>query len=101
MFPDALINRVKAAIAGVADTKAAPTRSAQQESLKQTEALAHWSGEDFSIGPVRLQTMAVGDELIPGDIARVMVGNGDAPLVLRHEAQMGCDLSVHRDCLAR
>src|SRR5262245_433401 len=30
-----------------------------------------------------------------------MVGYGDAPLLLRHEAQVGGDLSVRRDLLAR
>src|SRR5262245_12252169 len=94
MFPDALISWVKAAIAGVADTDAAPTRSAQQESLKQAEALARRPGQDFSIGPVCLQTLAVRDELFPGYIARVMVGNVDAPLVLGHATHLCVYLSI-------
>src|SRR4030095_15504212 len=100
MFPDALINRINAAIAGVADTEAAPTCSAQQQPLKQAKALARRPCEDFPVGPVRLQTLAVGEELFPTDIAWVMIGYGDTPLVLRHATHLCAYLPIGRDMLA-
>src|SRR5262245_43946484 len=48
--------------------------------------------EDFTVGPVCIQTLAVGEELPLGDVSRVMVGYGDAPFLLRHAAQMCGDL---------
>ena len=74
MSPNALINRINAAIACIANTQAAPTYSANKQPLEQAKTLARRSCEDFPIGPVRLQTLAVGEELFPGDIARVMIG---------------------------
>src|SRR5215831_3635673 len=100
MLPDALIDRVDAAITGIAHTESTPTRSAQQESLKQTEAFARRSCENFTIGPVRRQPLAVGDELFPSDIAPVMVGYGDTPLVLRHTTHLCVYLSIGRNMLA-
>src|SRR5271157_3711849 len=51
-----------------------------------TEALSGRSGEDFAIRSVGRQALAVGEELIPGDIPRVVIRNDDAPFALRHPA---------------
>jgi hypothetical protein len=86
MLPDALIDGVDTAIAGIAHTEPASTRAAQQHTLEQAESFARRSSEDFSIGPVCLQTLTVGKELLPADIGGVMIVYGDAPLVRRHAA---------------
>jgi hypothetical protein len=36
---------------------------------------------DLAIGAVRRQALTVGEELIPGDVAWMMVRNDDAPLI--------------------
>src|ERR1700720_1912942 len=86
MPPVALIDRVEAAVAGIAHTQAAPANAANQQALQQTKALSGWSREDFAIGPVPRQPLAVGEKLIPGDITWMVPRNDDAPLILWHEA---------------
>src|SRR5260370_30407574 len=94
MPPVALIDRVEAAIAGIAHTQAAPANAADQQALQQTMALSGWSREDFAIGPVPRQALAVGEKLIPGDIAWMVPRNDDAPLILWHQA--GRDAALDR-----
>src|SRR5208282_2830237 len=84
MLPIALIDRVEAAIAGIANTQPPPADATDQYALQQTEALSGRSGEDFAIRSVGRQALAVGEELIPGDIPRVVIRNDDAPFALRH-----------------
>src|SRR5260370_39412897 len=93
MPPAALIDRVEAAIAGIAHTQAAPANAAEQQPLQQTKTLSGWPREDFAIGPVPRQALAVGEELIPGDIAWMVPRNDDAPLLLWHEAGLSADLA--------
>src|SRR5258708_34450776 len=93
MPPVALIDRVEAAIAGIAHTQAAPANAANQQALQQTKALSGWSREDFAICPVPRQALAVGEKLIPGDIAWMVPRNDDAPLILWHEAGLSVDLA--------
>src|SRR2546429_7994974 len=92
MPPVALIDRVEAAIAGIAHTQAAPANAAEQQALQQTKTLSGWPREDFAIGPVPRQALAVGEKLIPGDIAWMVPRNDDAPLILWHEAGLSADL---------
>src|SRR5260370_33340455 len=100
MRPVALIDRVEAAIAGIAHTQAAPANAADQQALQQTKALSGWAREDFAIGPVLRQALAVGGKLIPGDIAWMVPRNDDAPLILGHEPGLGRDLASPHGLLA-
>src|SRR3982074_3756237 len=99
MLPVALIGRVEAAIAGVAHTQTPPASSTDQQALQHTEPSWSRSGENLAIGPVRRQALTVGEELIPGDVAWMMVRNDDAPLIL-HEAGLGADLAGRPNLLA-
>src|SRR6202163_2623524 len=92
MLPIALIGRVEAAITGIANTQPPPANATDQYALQQTKALSGRSGEDLAIRSVGGQAVAVGEELIPGDIPRMVTRNDDAPLVLRHPARLGADL---------
>src|ERR1700726_759272 len=100
MLPIALIDRVEAAIAGIAHTQPPPTNATDQQALQQTKALSGRSGEDFAIRSVGRQAVAVGEELIPGDIPRMVIGNDDAPLVQRHPARLRADLASRSNLLA-
>src|SRR5947209_17430768 len=100
MPPVALIDRVEATIAGIAHTQTPPANPTDQEALQQTQALSGWSGEDFAIGPVPRQTSAVGEELIPCDIAWMVLRNDDAPLFLWHEAGLSAGLAGRPNLLA-
>src|SRR5947209_12497162 len=62
--------------------------------------LSGWPREDFAIGPVPRQALAVGEELIPGDIAWMVPRNDDAPLILWHEAGLSADLAGRANLLA-
>jgi len=100
MLPVALIGRVEAAIAGVAHTQTPPASSTDQQALQQTETFSSRSGENLAIGPVRRQALTVGEELIPGDVAWMMVRNDDAPLILWPEAGLSADLAGRPNLLA-
>src|ERR1700693_5423812 len=100
MLPIALIDRVEAAVAGIAHTQPPAANATDQQALQQTKALSGRSGEDFAIGSVGCQAVAVGEELIPGDIPRMVIGNDDAPLVLRHPARPRADLAGRCNLLA-
>src|SRR4249919_1257578 len=100
MLPIALIDWVEAAIAGIAHTQPPPANATEQYALQQTKALSGRSGEDFAIRSIGRQAEAVGEELIPGDIPRMVIGNDDAPLVLRHPARPGADLASRSNLLA-
>src|ERR1700716_2068083 len=100
MLAVALIGRVEAAIAGVAHTQTPPATSSDQERLQQTTAFSSRSGENLAIGPVRRQALTVGEELIPGDVAWMMVRNDNAPLILWHEAGLSADLAGRPNLLA-
>jgi hypothetical protein len=86
MLPIALVDRVEAAITGIANTQPSPADATDQYALQQTKALSGRSGEDVAIRSVGRQAVAVGEKLIPGDIARMVIRNGDAPFALRHPA---------------
>src|SRR5207302_8260914 len=100
MPPVALIDRVEAAIAGIAHTQAAPANAAEQQALQQTKALSGWPREDFAIGPIPRQALAVGEELIRGNISWMVPRNDDAPLILWHEAGLSADPSGRPKLLA-
>jgi hypothetical protein len=100
MLPIALIDRVEAAIAGIAHTQPPPANATDQQALQQTKALSGRSGEYFAVRSVGRQAVAVGEELIPADIPRMVIGNDDAPLVLRHPARLGADLAGRSNLLA-
>jgi hypothetical protein len=51
MPPVALIDRVEAAVAGIAP-QTPPANPTEQQALQQTKALSGWPREDFAIGPV-------------------------------------------------
>ena len=100
MPPVALIDRVEAAIAGITHTQTPPTNPTKQQALQQTKALSGWSREDFAIGPVPRQPLAVGEKVIPGDITWMVPRNDDAPLILWHEAGLRADLAGRPNLLA-
>src|SRR3984893_18086293 len=100
MPPVALIDRVEAAVAGIAHTQTPRPHPTDQQALQQTKALSGWPREDFAIGPVRRQPLAVGEELIPGDITWMVPRNDAAPLVLWHEAGLSADLAGRPNLLA-
>src|SRR6202795_4487237 len=100
MLPVAFIGRVEAAIAGVAHTQTPPASSTDQQALQQTKTFSSRSGENLAIGPARRQALTVGEELIPGDVAWMMVRNDDAPLILWHQAGLSADFAGRPNLLA-
>src|ERR1700730_76651 len=100
MLPIALIDRVEASIAGTAHAQPPPANATDQYTLQQTKALSGRSGEDCAVRSVGRQAAAVFEELIPGDIRRMVIRNDDAPLVLRHPARLGSDLAGRSNLLA-
>src|SRR5258708_16622572 len=100
MLPIALIDRVEVASAGIAYTQPPPANATDQQALQQTKALSGRSGEHFAVRSVGRQAVAVGEELIPGDVPRMVIRNDDAPLVLRHPARLGADLASRSNLLA-
>src|SRR5580698_7315757 len=100
MLPIALIERAEAAIAGIAYTQPPPANATDQQALQQTKALSGRSGEYFAVRSVGRQAVAVGEELIPGDIPWMVIRNDDAPLVLRHPARLGANLAGRSNLLA-
>jgi hypothetical protein len=74
MPPNALVDWIKTAIARIANAQAPTAYTADKQALEQAKAFARRSCQDFGIGSVRLQTLAVGEELLPSDVARVVVG---------------------------
>src|ERR1700692_1263416 len=101
MLPVALIERVEAAIAGGAHTQTPAASSTDQQALQQTETFSSRFAGSLDIGPVRPQAVTVGEELIPGDVAWMMVRNDDAPLILWHQAGLSADLAGRPNLLAR
>jgi hypothetical protein len=73
MFPNALIKRVDASVPGVADTDAASANPAEEQALQEAEALSRGTRKPFGVRPICTQTLPVGDELIRGDIAFVVI----------------------------
>jgi hypothetical protein len=67
----------------------------------QTVPLARWAGENFTVGPVRCQAFAIGEELIPRNITRTMVMNNNAPLILWQLAGLRTDLAGRVELLTR
>src|SRR5271169_4158650 len=55
MLPIALIDRVEAAIAGIARTQPPPANATDQQALQQTKALSGRSGEYFAVRSVGRQ----------------------------------------------
>ena len=49
--------------------------------------------ENLAVGPVRCQASAIGEELIPGDVTRMVVRNNNTPLILWHLARLSTDLA--------
>ena len=43
------------------------------------------STEHLAVGPVRSHALTVAEEPIPSDVAWMMIGNDDPPLLLRHQ----------------
>src|SRR5271166_2144978 len=87
MFPDALIERVDASVPGVATPETASATPAEEQALQETEALSRGTGKPFGVRPIHAQTLPVGDELIRGDIGFVVVGDHNAPGILRHQTR--------------
>src|SRR5262249_58445288 len=67
----------------------------------ETESCADGSGKDFVIGPVCCQASSIREELLPGNIAWMVISNDDAPLLLWHLAQPSADLARGVDLLTR
>lgn len=94
-----LVYRIDAVIAGVAHAQAPPAGAAQQQALQQAKPLAGRPGEYLVIGAVGSKTVAVGDELVPVDIAFVVISNHDPPGRLGHQARAGDHLAGRPDLL--
>src|SRR5258705_11533542 len=73
-----------------------PANAAKQQALKQTQAFASRPGKNFVVGPVRCQPSSISEELLPGNIAWVVISNDNAPLLLRHRARPSVDLGGRR-----
>src|ERR1700680_2391783 len=100
MLPVALIDRVEAAIAGVAHTQTPAAHPTHKQAQQQTETFWSRSDENLAIGPVRRQALTVGEELIPGNVAWMMVRNDDAPLILWNQAGLSADVAGRPNLLA-
>src|SRR6266853_998984 len=101
MLPIALIDGIETTVAGIADTQTPSARATEQQALQQTKALSGWPGEDFTIGAICRQALAVGEELIPRNIAWMVIGNEDAPLLLWHLARLSANLAGGSNLLTR
>src|SRR4029077_9030595 len=96
----AVIARVKTAVAGIACTQTPPANAAKQHTLQQAESLASRPSENLAVGPVRCEATAISEELIPGDVTRMMIRNNNTPLILWHPARLSTDLAGGADLLA-
>src|SRR4029077_2999540 len=97
----AVIARVKTAVTGIACTQTPPANATKQHALQQAETLASRPSENLAVGPVRREATAIGEELIPGDVTRMVVRNNNTPLILWHLARLSTDLASGADLLAR
>src|SRR5258708_12394255 len=93
--------RVKTAVAGIACTQTPPANATKQHALQQAESLGGRPSENLAVGPVRCEATAIGEELIPGDVTRMVVRNNNTPLILWHLARLSTDLASGADLLAR
>ena len=93
MFPNTLIERVDASVPGVANPETASANPAEEQALQEAEALSGGTGKPFGVRPIRAQTLPVGDELIRGDIAFVVIGDHNTPSILRHQTRSCPDLA--------
>src|SRR6266702_8572691 len=100
-LPVALIDRIKAAVAGIAHIQTPAAMATKQQALQQTKSLSGRSSEDLAVGAVRCQPFAVREELIPGDVTWMVIRNDDKPLILWHEARLTLDLAGGSDLLTR
>ena len=91
--------RVEPTVAGIAHAQTAPACAADKLALQKTEPFSSRPGENPTVGPVRRQPLAVGQELIPGDVAWMVVGNDHPPLRLGREARLGLDVAALSDPL--
>src|SRR4029077_18921565 len=97
----AVIARVKTAVTSIACTQTPPANATKQHALQQAETLASRPSENLAVGPVRCEATAIGEELIPGDVTRMVVRNNNTPLILWHLARLSTDLASGADLLAR
>ena len=72
-----MIDRVLAAIVRMADSYAVSAKSANEQPLQQTKTLTRQSRVDLTVGSMRHQALAIGNELILSDIVGMMVRNGN------------------------
>src|SRR5262249_56946381 len=73
VLPNALIDRVETAVAGIVNTQTPPASATEQQALQQTQTFSDWSGENFEIGAVGRQPLAVGEELLPTDVSSMVI----------------------------
>ena len=94
--PGALVNGIDAAVAAVADSQAPAAGRAQHHALEQAEPFPGRTGQQvrLTVGPVGLQSPAVRQELVPADVAGVMVVDHDPPSLRRHRNRVGTDLAI-------
>src|SRR4051812_48043831 len=93
MFPEALVHRVDAVIAGIAHAKTSSADATQNHALQQAEAFSRRAGQPLTIGPVGGKSKPVGDESIPVGVAFVMIRYHHPPCILGHRTRAGGDLA--------
>src|SRR5262249_4895439 len=77
-----------------------PADAAKQQALEQTQAFASRPGKNFVVGPVCCQPSSIGEELLPGNVAWVVISNDNTPLLLWHPARPRADLAGGADLFA-
>ena len=101
MPPDALIYRVDATVAGIAHAQTPPADTTEKHALQQAKSLSGRARQPLTIGAVAGETTAIGLELIPVDVAFVMIAYRHPPGVLRDRTRAGGDLAGWTDLLGR
>src|ERR1700675_4538605 len=92
MLPEALVHRIKPAVALVAYSQPAPAIAAQKYALQQAKAFSGGTRQALFVGTIGAEAVAVGGESIPVDIAFVVVADHHPPGLLRHGARPGGDI---------
>src|SRR5215471_10602017 len=101
MLAVALVHRIDAAVALVAHGQPTPTHSAQKQALQQAQTFSGWSDQTFAIGSIGREPVSVGGELLPVDVAFMVIADDHTPGFLWHGAQPRGDLAGRFDLLAR
>ena len=95
----ALVARAAPVVAGVADLHSSAAASAAQNALQQRAALARGAATLAAWSHICSQSLAGREVLIPGDIAGMVLGQADGPLLDREFDGPAAHPTVLVDCL--